>query len=211
MAALFPSLWLPAAGIFPERDPGLGRHSEGMPRWYWLLWWSLVTQRLRELHLSRSRARDKSGPVADPDGFPVMVATHVGLFLLPPLEARMTHPHGGRRFGWALLLLAAGALRLWSINSLGDQWNVRGLVPDDLRPITIGPYRWIRHPNYLAVALEFAALPMATGAWRSALGLSVLNGSVLWRRIRAEEKLLGERPGYSEAFAKKARFIPHIL
>ncbi len=141
-----------------------------------------------------------------------MVATHVGLFLLPPLEARLTSRERRRRTGaWSLLLLAAGALRLWSIHSLGDQWNVRGLVADDLRPVTIGPYRWIRHPNYLAVAIEVAAMPMALGAWRSAIGLSLANFSVLWRRIRAEERLLSERPGYSEAFARKARFIPHLL
>jgi methyltransferase len=77
--------------------------------------------------------------------------------------------------------------------------------------VASGPYRWIRHPNYLAVILEFAALPMGAGAWRSAAGLSLLNGAVLQDRIRAEEALLAEVPGYEELFATKSRFIPHIF
>ena len=103
------------------------------------------------------------------------------------------------------------ALRWWSIRTLGRRWNVHALVPDDLEPETGGPYRHIRHPNYLALLIEFLALPMAGGAWLSALALSIGNGLVLARRIRDEERLLAQAPGYEQAFAGRARFIPGIF
>jgi methyltransferase len=77
--------------------------------------------------------------------------------------------------------------------------------------VTTGPYRFIRHPNYVAVILEFAALPMAGGAWLSALVLSALNGLVLWDRIRDEERLLAAVPGYEEALGGRARFLPGLF
>lgn len=140
-----------------------------------------------------------------------MVATHVALFTLPPLEALLTHRKPRWTRLWVATLAAATGLRWWSIRSLGDQWNVRAVVPNNLQPVQSGPYRWIRHPNYLAVILEFAALPMAGGAWISAIGLSVLDGVVLLDRIAAEESLLFEVLAYQEAFSDKARFIPGIF
>jgi len=140
-----------------------------------------------------------------------MVTAHVALFVLPPLEARLAHRSSRRPAVWLAVLAAATGLRWWSIRSLGPQWNVRAAVPTDLRPIASGPYRWVRHPNYLAVILEFAALPMAGGAWVSAIGLSMLDGAVLFDRIRAEEELLFKAPGYAQAFSGKARFIPGIF
>jgi methyltransferase len=77
--------------------------------------------------------------------------------------------------------------------------------------VVTGPYRWIRHPNYLAVSLEFLALPLAGGAWLSALALSAIDAAVLADRIRHEERLLAEVPGYQRAFGTKARFIPGLF
>ena len=112
---------------------------------------------------------------------------------------------------WLIVLAAATGLRWWSIRSLGDSWNVRAQVPDDLEPVTSGPYRFLRHPNYLALLTEFVALPMAGGAWLSALGVSVLNGVALAIRIRAEEAQLERSAAYREAFRRKARLIPGIF
>jgi methyltransferase len=168
-------------------------------------------QRLRELALSRQLSRELVGETAAAGSFPLMVATHVGLFLLPPIEVRVTRCRPRTPLVWVFLLVGATGLRWWSIRTLGPDWNVRALVPAGLRPVATGPYRWIRHPNYLAVIIEFAALPMGAGAWRSAAGLSLLNAAVLRERIGAEEALLSKVPGYDELFSAKARFIPHIV
>lgn len=151
------------------------------------------------------------GGRAAPRTYPLMVAAHVGLLTLPLVEAAVRRHRSRAPAVWLGLLVAATGLRWWSIATLGRSWNVRATVPADLRPVTGGPYRFIRHPNYVAVAMEFLALPMAMGAGLSAAGLSVLNVVVLMDRIRAEERLLAAIPGYEEAFRGRARFVPGII
>ncbi len=139
-----------------------------------------------------------------------MVAAHVGLVTLPLVEV-WGHPERRPRLTWAVVLAAATALRIWSIASLGDAWNVRAAVPENIEPVTNGPYRHLRHPNYVAVIAEFAAIPLIAGAWKSAVFLSALNAAVLADRIPAEEELLDASPAYRRAFAGRARFIPGVV
>ena len=159
----------------------------------------------------RLRRLDPQAPRAAARSFPLMVLLHAGLFTLPLLE---TARRGSQRvprliqaLGWSGALTAV-ALRIWVMASLRDQWNVRAVVPAGLRVVDDGPYRWVRHPNYTAVALEFASLPLIGGAYASALGLSLLNGLLLWDRIRAEEQLLNAHLEYRERMARKPRFLP---
>jgi len=77
--------------------------------------------------------------------------------------------------------------------------------------VTSGPYRYVRHPNYVAVILEFLAIPLLAGAWVSALVLSGWNAFVLFDRIQSEERALDESPAYRRAFEGKARFIPGVF
>ena len=183
-----------------------------VPAWYPLLLALVGVQRLRELRLSRRRERDlATGRQAAAATYPLMVVLHVALFAAPLLEAATLRRRPRAPLLWVGVLGGATALRWWSIRSLGAAWNVRAVVPSDLRPVTGGPYCLIRHPNYLAVALEFLALPMAGGARLSALVLSALNGVVLWDRIRQEEELLRRVSGYEETFGRRARLIPGIF
>jgi methyltransferase len=168
-------------------------------------------QRLRELALSRRNERGVRGSRAATRTYPLMVAAHVGLCALPLVEAAVRRRPPRAPAVWVGVLAAATGLRWWSIRTLGASWNVRAVVPDDLRPVTAGPYRFVRHPNYLAVALEFLALPLAGGATWSALGLSLLDAAVLVDRIREEERLLDAVPGYRTAFRGRARLIPWVF
>jgi methyltransferase len=181
-----------------------------LPRWYVLLLAAFGAGRLYELNLSRRHERVTGGTRAASRTFPVMVAAHTALVVLPLVEV-WGHPRRGPRRGWLSVLAGATALRLWSISSLGEAWNARAAVPANLQPVTDGPYRFIRHPNYVAVILEFLAVPLVAGAWRSAVVLSALNAAVLADRITAEERLLDASPAYREAFAGKARFIPRLI
>jgi methyltransferase len=110
--------------------------------------------------------------------------------------------------GFAALAGALGAqgLRYWAIGSLGDRWNVRIIVLPGEPPVTRGPYRWLRHPNYLAVITEMACVPLIHGAWLSAIGFSLVNALLLSVRIPAEEKALGE--AWRSEFAGKRRLVP---
>jgi methyltransferase len=178
------------------------------PAWYLLVLAASASLRLRELAISRSHERVTGGEPSAPATYPLMVAAHVGLHTLPLLEV----PPGRRPdWRWALVLAGSLGLRLWCIRSLGKQWNVRALVPRDLVPVETGPYRYVRHPNYVAVILEFLAVPLIAGAGFTAGLLSAVNAYVLYDRIRAEEALLDASPAYRDAFAGKARFIPGVF
>ncbi|MBJ7597932.1 isoprenylcysteine carboxylmethyltransferase family protein, partial [Candidatus Nephthysia bennettiae] len=143
--------------------------------------------------------------------YPLMVAVHAALLTLPVVEVAALRRRPRAPLAWIGVLVAATLLRRWSISTLGPSWNARAVVPSDLRPVVDGPYRLIRHPNYLAVVLEFLALPLAGGAWLSAIGLSALNALVLVDRIRQEERLLAAIPGYEGALGGRARFIPGVF
>jgi methyltransferase len=115
-------------------------------------------------------------------------------------------PPRGPSLAAAVAALLAQALRWWSIAALGDRWNTRIVVLPGAAPVRRGPYRFLRHPNYVAVVIEVAALPLAYGSWRTALLFSAANAALLAVRIPAEERALGA--GWRAAFAGTPRFLP---
>lgn len=171
----------------------------------------LGLERLAELILSRRNARKAAalgGVEVGRRDFPLMALVHT-LFLVSCVAEVLwlERPFPGALGYTALgLALMAQALRYWAIATLGTRWNVRIILVPGQMPITSGPYRYIRHPNYLAVVIELFCVPLIHGAWLTALLFSVMNVFVLRVRIRAEETALGEP--WLAAFAEKPRFIP---
>jgi methyltransferase len=102
--------------------------------------------------------------------------------------------------------VAAQLLRYWSIRTLGERWNTRIIVLPEAPPVVSGPYRFVRHPNYVAVAVEMIAIPMVMGNVLTAVAFSLGNAALLTVRIRAEEAALGAR--YRESFERTPRFVP---
>ena len=184
-----------------------------MPIWYPGVLALVGAERLRELFISAANTRGRGGRASAPGSFPAIVAVNIALFVLPLAEVAIARrrPRPAAAAGWLGLLAGATALRWWAITSLGEAWNVRAVVADDLQPVTAGPYRWLRHPNYLALIIEFVAVPMAGGAWMSALVLSAANAAALLPRIRAEERQLERSPRYRAAFAGRKRLIPGLF
>jgi methyltransferase len=88
------------------------------------------------------------------------------------------------------LFAAAQALRWWCVSTLGPRWNTRVIVVPGLPLVTGGPYRWLRHPNYVAVVAEGVALPMIHTAWVTAALFTLLNAALLTVRIRCENRAL---------------------
>lgn len=154
-------------------------------------------ERLAELSVAARHlrwARDRGAVEAGRGHYPFMVVLHAGLLagclaevllldrpFLPWLAAPML-----------VLLVASQALRWWCIATLGQQWNTRVVVVPGLPLVRRGPYRWLRHPNYVAVVVEGFALPLVHTAWWTALVFGVLNAGLLTTRIRCENRLLAE-------------------
>jgi len=89
-----------------------------------------------------------------------------------------------------LVLGLALALRWWTLATLGERWTTRVLVVPGEELVTSGPYRWLRHPNYLVVVMEIASIPMVHCAWLTAAIFTVANLVLLRERIRVEEGVL---------------------
>lgn len=119
-----------------------------------------------------------------------------GLFFTPPVPLFLA------------VFLAAQFVRIWCLVSLGKFWNTRIFILPGSSPIIKGPYRYIRHPNYVVVAVEMLTLPLSFGAVYTALLFSIINAVVLKVRIRSEEKALKEIPAYREYQERYGRFIP---
>ena len=158
------------------------------------------------------RARQPSAPQASERIFRGIALVNLGLFTVPLLERvwrRRPPPVLIAGFGW-IAALTAVALRLSVIASLRGAWTVRAVVPSDLPVVDRGPYRFIRHPNYVALGLEFLGLPLIGGAYVSAVGLGLANALLLRRRIADEEALLMAIPAYRQRMGHKPRFVPRL-
>ncbi len=171
----------------------------------------LALERLFELRLSRRNARRAFARGAVEIGqrhYRVMAAFHSLFFVACAGEVVLLRRRSQGALGVAALGVALGAqaLRYWAIATLGDRWNVRVIVEPREAPIVSGPYRWLRHPNYLAVALEMLSVPLIGGAWLTAIGASLGNALLLRVRIPAEERALGN--SYAAAFAGTPRLVP---
>jgi methyltransferase len=162
---------------------------------YWVLIGAVVVERLVELVVSKRHAKtllSRGGEEHGAGHYPPMVALHsallAGCVLEPLLFDRPFIPALG--IPMFLVVVAAQAVRWWAIASLGVHWNTRVIVLPGAPRITSGPYRWLPHPNYVAVVAEGAALPLVHSAWITALAFTLLNAWLLNVRVRTENRAL---------------------
>jgi methyltransferase len=174
----------------------------------------LILERGCELWLSRRNARRayaRGGVEVGRRQYPVMVGFHVLFIMACATEAKFRNPRLSPLVSWVALIGEAGAqaLRYWAVATLSDRWNTRVIIAPDEPPITTGPYGYVRHPNYAAVVLEIACVPLIRGLWITATVFSAANALLLASRIRLEENALGDY--YTAIFARRPRFIPDLL
>jgi methyltransferase len=161
--------------------------------WYVTLVALVAVERVLELVVSKRNERwskARGGVEAGAGHYPFMVALHTALLVACVLEA-WSRPFVAW-LGWTMLavVLASQALRWWCIATLGRQWNTRIFVVPGAGRVSGGPYRLFSHPNYVAVVLEGAALPLVHTAWITAVVFSLLNAALLRVRITAENRAL---------------------
>lgn len=172
--------------------------------------------RLVELRISRRHQRELACRGAQKRSDPQyrwMIVVHAGVLagaalevvllrrpLIPALAVPMT-----------VLVVLAMALRWWVIRTLGAHWNVEVMASTSIGIVTEGPFRWVRHPNYLGVFVELIALPLIHTAWITAIVGGIGNMWVLRNRLRIEESMLHSDPVYRSTMAWKPRFLPRMF
>lgn len=167
-----------------------------VPPLYVLVLVALLAERAVELAINRRNARwlREHGAVWAPrDGLALILAAQVALFAGTSVEVALA-PWAGVR-PWTLPLVAAlvlaQALRYWCIATLGRRWSIRVATVPGAPRVVGGPYRWLRHPNYVVVLAEVVLLPLAFGAFATLALVVPLKVLALARRIRVEERALG--------------------
>jgi methyltransferase len=180
---------------------------------YTLLIVALALERCFELWLSRRNARWAKGRGAIEYGaehFVWMKLLHTGFFVGCIAEVWLLSRPFIPWLGAACLVVAAlaQALRYWTIVTLGRRWNVQVLVLPGVPAVVAGPFRFLRHPNYLAVVAEGMAVPLVHSAFITAGVFTVLNAALLAVRIRCEERALGEHCQYAARLGGRRRFWP---
>ncbi len=160
-------------------------------------------ERLVELRLSLRNAQwafARGGQEHGKPHYRFMTVFHTAFLVSCVLEPWLLGRPFVAPWGFVALGLAvlAQLLRYWAITTLGTRWNTRVIVLPEWEPVTTGPYRFFRHPNYVAVVLELLVLPLVHGAWVTALVFTVGNAALLSVRIRVEEEALGTK--YAKAF-----------
>lgn len=175
-----------------------------------LLGWLVVLLAERALELRRSarNAREELGAGGVEAGrghYPALVLFHAAFLAacaVEPIVAPRPWPAGAAVAALAVAILAQ-ALRWWTILTLGVRWTTRIVVVPGAPPVTTGPYRLLRHPNYVAVAAELLAVPLIGGAVCTAVAATMVDAILLAIRIPAEERALGA--DWRRAFARRRR------
>jgi methyltransferase len=167
----------------------LGGVPFGNVTWAELILGFVTLQRCGELLLARhntKRLLAQGGIEVGARHYPAIVALHAawlsGLWLL----AR----DADVELAWLAVFIVLQLLRVWVIASLGERWTTRIIVLPGAPLRSVGPYRYLSHPNYFVVAGEIASLPLAFGMWLYALIFSIANAAILIVRIRVENGAL---------------------
>ncbi len=163
---------------------------------YYLLILAVGIERVAELIVAKRNARwafAHGGKEFGHGHYPAMAALHTALLVGCVIEVWALHRPFVPWLGWPMLAVVAlsQGLRWWCVTALGRRWNTLVIVIPQAPLVRRGPYRWLHHPNYVAVVAEGLALPLVHTAWLTALGFTLANAALLRLRIRVENSALG--------------------
>lgn len=182
---------------------------------FWVLLAVVGLGRLLEMRLSRRHQRTLAARgfarESEP-AFPIMVAVHTAVLVGAALEVVLVPRPVMLAVAVPALcaFVLANALRWWVIHTMAEHWNVQVVNALQMGVVTSGPFRWVRHPNYVAVFVELLALPLIHSAYLTALLGAAAHLVILSRRIAFEERFLLADATYRTTMAWKPRFIPLI-
>ena len=161
---------------------------------FWIFYAFVISQRALELVLAKRNERvlkSKGALEFDEIGYNYIVAMHVAFFVSLVLEESLLQ-RGLNRF-WVLFLVIfciAQVIRYWAIATLGVYWNTKVLVVPGSQRVRRGPYKYLQHPNYMAVIAEIAVIPLIFSCYITSVLFSITNLILVRRRIEVEEGAL---------------------
>jgi methyltransferase len=175
----------------------------------------IIFQRITELIIAKRNEKwmVSQGAIEFGRGhYPAMVAIHTAFFLSFILEVAYFQKFLSAYWPWLLaIFLFTQGMRVWALTSLGRFWNTKIIILPGAEVVKKGPYKIIKHPNYLIVAVELIVIPLMFNAFITMMAFTVLNIIILSIRIPAEEKALKELTEYEHRFNKQGRFVPNLL
>lgn len=163
--------------------------------WMWGLFIFIICQRLIELMIAKNNEewmKERGGVEHDERHYKWFVLIHT-LFFLSMFVESMIINQADHSINYVLLLVFLGTQigRIWCIYSLGRFWNTKIITLPNVSLIKKGPYKYVKHPNYIIVGIELFIIPLLFGAVFTAVIFPVLHILLLRRRIPKEEEALG--------------------
>jgi methyltransferase len=181
---------------------------------FYLFFLLIVIQRFCELLIARKnemwmkkRGAQEFGQVH----YRFIIFVHTMFFVIYFLEVTIWKTKSPTT--WPLLIgffVITQIIRIWALASLGKYWNTKIIVLPHASLVKKGPYRFLKHPNYLIVTLEFMVIPLIFGAYFTAFVFTILNGIILAIRIPAEEKALNELTEYKISFLLNIKNVKKV-
>lgn len=173
-------------------------------------------ERLGEVAVSRRnqrRMREQGIQKIREPHFPWLVMFHAVVLVAAGLEVLLLRRPliPALAISMLALFILSNLIRYWVIALLGGLWNIQIMDSSRVGFVTTGPYRWVRHPNYVGVVLEVFSLPLIHTAWITAIVGTLGYMEILRRRVSLEDGALMANPAYREAMGGKAKFIPGIF
>lgn len=164
-----------------------------MTTWMWLFIIAVIAQRLIELNIAKRNERwmkDRGGIEKGVKHYKWFIWLHSIFFLSMIFEAVLNERNIGINYVLITIFLLTQLGRLWCIHTLGKFWNTKVIVLPGVSLIKKGPYKYVKHPNYIIVAIELFVIPFLVGAYVTAFVFPLLHVLLLKIRIPREEKAL---------------------
>ncbi|WNS80478.1 isoprenylcysteine carboxylmethyltransferase family protein [Domibacillus sp. DTU_2020_1001157_1_SI_ALB_TIR_016] len=170
---------------------------------FWLFILFLCVQRISELFIAKRNEKwmlSQGAYEAGTRHYPLIVALHTLFFISLIAEVTMMEKTLSSNWPmWLTLFLVTQLGRVWTLRSLGPFWNTKIIVLPGAKVVKRGPYRWVRHPNYIIVTLEFIVIPLLFQAYYTAIIFTLLNAWMLSVRIAAEEQALTDATDFGKS------------
>ncbi|WP_226526707.1 isoprenylcysteine carboxyl methyltransferase family protein [Metabacillus niabensis] len=177
---------------------------------FYMVFIFIIVQRVTELFIARKNEkwmRNRGGIEHGKDHYPYIVSLHI-LFLVSFFIEVQVFRRELTEIWFVMfpILFLTQLLRYWAVFSLGNYWNTKiMIVPGDV-VISRGPYKFVKHPNYIVVAIEILILPLLFHAYITAILFTILNVIMMTIRIPAEESALQTYTNYHEVFSIRSIF-----